>query len=130
MKDEKRGRGRPSVWVKAFGHENKDDFLADKTKRTQAANFYRASVYALLSEAASDIPYLDCIFKVDKAKAACIQKCEIIEQLGRMREQDGYSDKDVLTIASIAAEAYHDGATVKQIKQYILLGRKSGVWDY
>jgi len=128
MKDEKRGRGRPSVYMKVFGHEDKDRFFEYQTKRAQAAHVYAASVFGLLSEAASDIPYLDCIFKVDKAKAACIQKGEIIEQLGRMREQDGYSDRDILTIARIAAKAYHDGVTVKQIKQYILLGRTSGVW--
>jgi len=130
MKDEKRGRGRPSVYMKVFGHEDNDRFFEYQTKRAQAAHAYAASVFGLLSEAASDIPYLDGIFRIEKVKgrSGCIQKCEIIEQLGRMREQDGYSDKDILTIARIAAQAYHDGATVKQIKQYILLGRTSGVW--
>lgn len=126
-------RGRPTV---AAQHMDEDfaNFIAstskDKTTRTQAAIFYRAAVYGLLSEAASDIPYLDGIFCIveQDGMPGVKQKNEIIEQLGRMLEQDGFSESDVLTVAKIAAEAYHNGYTVKQIKAYILNGRKTGQW--
>lgn len=101
--------------------------IPGKTTRTQAAAFYRAAVYGLLSEAASEIPYLDGIF-IQCGDAITKEKNEITEQLGRMREQDGYSDSDILTVAKTAAKAYHDGYTVKQIKAYILNGRKNGEW--
>ncbi len=102
----------------------------DKSTRTQAAHYYSSAAYPLLSEAASEIPFLDGIFCIytENGRGACKQKIEIIEQLGRMREQDGYSDADVLKIARIAAKAYHDGYTVKHIKAYILRGRTKGEW--
>lgn len=126
-------RGRPTA---AARHVDEDfaNYIAstnkDKTTRTQAAIFYRTAVSGPLSEAASEIPYLDGIFCiVEKDGVPGVkEKGEIIEQLGRMLEQDGFSESDVLTVAKIAAEAYHNGYTVKQIKAYILNGRKTGQW--
>lgn len=129
----KRKRGRPTAAAAHAGQDFADDmkrYFSDKTTRTQAAHFYSSAAYPLLSEAASEIPYLDGIFCIFKSNGidALKQKEEIIEQLGRMIEQDGYSDNDVLKVASIAAKAYHDGYKVKEIKAYILHGRKTGEW--
>ena len=128
-------RGRPTA-AKAHGNEELSDFIKqtsrDKTTRTQAAHFYCSAAYSLLekSEAASDIPYLEGIFKLvyDDGIPGVKEKSEIVEQLGRMLEQDGYSEEDVKQIATIAAKAYHDGHTVKEIKAYILHGRMTGDW--
>lgn len=123
----KRKRGRPTV---SAAHGMADfEYLPDATKRTQASHFYCAAVFGIL-EAASDIPHLDGIFAITKSNGmpGLKQKTEIIEQLGRMKEQDGYSDSDVLKIARIAAKAYNDGCTVKEIKAYILRGRTKGEW--
>ena len=114
-------RGRPTA---AATHSDEDfavtiaDMFSGKTKRTYAAIYYRSAVYPLLSEAASVIPYLDGIFRHDDT--GCYQKGEIIEQLGRMLEHDGHSPEDVLYFATLAAQHYHDGYTVKQIKAWLL----------
>lgn len=101
------------------------DMFPGKTKRTYASIYYRSAVYSLLSEAASEIPYLDGIFRLDDAGMACYQKAEIIEQLGRMLEQDGHSPDDVLYFARLAAQHYHNGYTVKEIKAWLLQIRKA-----
>ena len=64
---------------------------ADKhrTRRSHVADYYRGSVFGILEDH-SDIPYLEGIFRIDGN--ACIEKCEIIEQLGRMHVQDGYDE--------------------------------------
>lgn len=57
-----------------------------------------------------------------------IQKDEIIEQLGRMLVQDGYSEDSVIEAATIAAKLYRMGYTVKEIKAYLIRVRKTGSW--
>lgn len=131
----KRKRGRPTVAAKLMDEEwaaqIKSNFQ-DKTTRTQAARQYQMEVYGLLSEAASDIPYLDGIW--GQVEMPCggppglKMKSTIIEQLGRMLAQDHYSKADVITVAKIAAKAYHDGCTVKEIVAYIQHGRNTGKW--
>lgn len=126
-------RGRPTAATQHCDKGLSDTIKAnypDSTTRTHAAIYYRSCVMSLL-EAASDIPYLDGIFKITERENhnhGVREKGEITEQLGRMLEQDGYSQDDVLKVARIAAKAYHDGYTVKQIKAYIQNGRKSGEW--
>lgn len=124
-------RGRPTVTAQHKGEEL-SRFIADlypgRTSRTLAAIYYREEAACLLSEAASSIPHLDGIFRVDEVEHAQYEKGEILEQLGRMLVQDGYARKDVLEVARIAAQAYHDGCTVKQIKTWILKVRKDGTF--
>lgn len=121
-------RGRPTVAATYIG-EDFSQFIKTtrpgKTTRTYAAEYYRSVVYSLLSEAASDIPYLDGIFHCDDGKRELRQKGEIIEQLGRMLEQDGHSPEDILYFATLAAQHYHDGYTVKEIKAWLLEVRKA-----
>ena len=57
-----------------------------------------------------------------------LQKGEIIEQLGRMLVQDGYSEDSVIEAATIAAKLYRMGYTVKEIKAYLIRVRKTGRW--
>lgn len=127
----KRGRGRPTV-TERYTDKAFPDWIKgtcpNRTTRTQATQFYCSTVFGLLSEAASEIPFLDSIFIEGNLHDGTRQKTEIVEQLGRMLTQDGYSESDVKYIAAIAAEAYHEGATVKQIKAYILKGRKTNQW--
>ena len=92
----------------------------DRTHRTHISEYYRGAVFGLLEDN-SDIPYLEKIFRIDNSRPACYQKCEIIEQLGRMLVQDGYSEDSVIEAATIAAKLYRMGYTVKEIKAYGLL---------
>ena len=124
-------RGRPTAATQHMDKKFSDmirNMSPDRTTRNHATQFYCGAVYALLSEAASDIPYLDGIFSVtgtglmEKVK----EKTEIIEQLGRILEQDGYGDEDVLWVAKWAAKAYHDGLTVKEIKG--IISKQRQIW--
>ena len=99
----------------------------DRTHRTHISEYYRGAVFGLLEDN-SDIPYLEKIFRIDNSRPACYQKCEIIEQLGRMLVQDGYSEDSVIEAATIAAKLYRMGYTVKEIKAYLIRVRKTGSW--
>ena len=122
-----KGRGRPTAAAQHLSEDFSQSLIeeySNKTSRTRAAIYYRCAAGFVLSEAASDIPYLDGIYTRDDAKMILREKGEITEQLGRMLEQDGYCKEDVLEVAKIAAQAYHDGCTVKQIKAWIMKVRR------
>lgn len=130
----KRKRGRPSAAVRE-GADELAQFIRvseeGKTTRTQASRFYEASAMVKLSEAASEIPYLDeILFYIDSDGNPHGKKTKrtLIEQIGRMIEQDYCSDELVIAVARIAATAYHEGCTVKQIIAYIQNGRNTGEW--
>ena len=127
--ENKRRRGRPTVFERDH-MEDLDRYIAGmyerKTRRTHVAEYYRSSVFGIL-ERHNDIPYLEEIFLIDGN--ACIQKGEIIEQLGRMYAQDGYSEDTIIDAATLAARFYHNGNTVKEIAAYLRRVRKAKSWD-
>ena len=126
-----RKRGRPTAAAQHLSENFSQSLVyqySDKTSRTRAAIYYRCAANSVLSEAASTIPYLDGIYYNNDAEMILKQKGEITEQLGRMLEQDGYRKEDVIEAARIAAKAYHDGYTVKQIKAYLMKVRKEGAF--
>lgn len=119
-----RRRGRPTA-AEYHGFSDIGEIIAAgsaKTKRQQAAHFYASCVFGILSEAASDIPHLDGIFRiVDEAGGKAVyQRTEIIEQLGRLYQQDGADEAEIIEAATAAANLYHGGATVKEIKQALV----------
>ena len=125
----KRRRGRPTV----FQRDHREDFdrfisgmYEGKTRRTHVAEYYRSSVFGIL-ENHSDIPYIEEIFRINGN--ACIQKGEIIEQLGRMYAQDGYGEDTIIDAATLAARFYHNGNTVKEIAAYLRRVRKAKSWE-
>ena len=97
-----------------------------RTHRTHVNQYYRAAVFGILEEH-KEIPYLEEIFKM--CQCLCIQKDEIIEQLGRMYAQDGYSEETIVEAAMLAARFYHNGNTVKEIAAYLRRVRKAKSWD-
>ena len=97
-----------------------------RTHRTHVNQYYRAAVFGILEEH-KEIPYLEEIFKI--GQCLCIQKDEIIEQLGRMYAQDGYSEETIVEAATLAARFYHNGNTVKEIAAYLRRVRKAKSWD-
>ncbi len=129
--EQKRSRGRPTVATEYFGNAAQAFGMimsAGKkvTKRSIADYVYCDAALRIIKEAASEIPFVEEIFSVDREKE---QYCRsILSQLGRMSIQDSYTDVDVIAIARIAAEARHDKCTVKQIEKYIRRGRMTGEW--
>lgn len=63
-----------------------------------------------------------------QAKSKQTFKATILEQIGRMNYQDGYSENDCVYILQVAANALYNGCTVKQIVKYIRHGRKTNEW--
>ena len=122
-------RGRKDVFTQNGCVMLKKLFEGDgNTKRTLQARYYQVCVQGLLTEAASEFPILKRIFFLDKVNQTIVWKREILEQLGRMLNQDGYPREDVITVARAAAEMLADGWQVKTIKRYILKGRTTGEW--
>ena len=126
--ENKRRRGRPTVFQRDHMEGMEKLCTADKhrTRRSHVADYYRGSVFGILEDH-SDIPYLEGIFRIDGN--ACIEKCEIIEQLGRMHVQDGYDEETIIYAATLAARFYHNGNTVKEIAAYLRRVRKAKRWD-
>lgn len=122
-------RGRKDVFTQSGCMGLKKLFENDgNTKRTLQARYYQVCAQGVITEAASEFPILNKIFYLDKDSQTIVWKREILEQLGRMLNQDGYPREDVITVARIAAEMLADGWQVKAIKRYILNGRKTGEW--
>lgn len=123
-----RRRGRPTVFERDHMEGMEKLCTADKhrTRRSHVADYYCGSVFGILEDH-SDIPYLEGIFRIDGN--ACIEKCEIIEQLGRMHVQDGHDEKTIIYAATLAARFYHNGNTVKEIAAYLRRVRKAKSWD-
>ena len=127
--ENKRRRGRPTIFQRDHmeGFEKYCQSLGDEhTRRTLAAKYYRSAVFGIL-ERHKDIPYLEEIFKT--GPCSCIQKDEIMEQLGRMYAQDGYDEDTIVAAATLSARFYHNGNTVKEIAAYLRRVRKAKRWD-
>ena len=126
--ENRRRRGRPTVFERDHMEGMESLCMANdyRTRRTHVAEYYRAAVFGILEDH-NDIPYLEEIFRIDGN--ACIQKGEIIEQLGRMHVQDGYDEDTVIYTATHAARFYHNGNTVKEIAEYLRRVRKAKSWD-
>ena len=94
--ENKKKRGRPTVYkrdhMEGIGRDL--EIFDGRTHRTHVNQYYRAAVFGILEEH-KEIPYLEEIFKM--CQCLCIQKDEIIEQLGRMYAQDGYSEETILS---------------------------------
>ena len=127
--ESKKRRGRPSITEKIAG-SNVSDFeqVITNGKKYRSRRSIVDAAYAitaagiLLSESASEIDDMELI--------CCDEyQCRsILNQLGRMHRQDGYSENDVIEIAKEAIKGKRDGRSVKEIEQYIRHGRLTGEW--
>lgn len=125
-------RGRPTVFVARTGsdveHCLPSSGLGNKTRRTQASAYYVAIAHQVLKESGFDIPYLDEIYDCDPSTGRIRRKSVIIDQIGRLWDQDGESPEFVKEVATWAAKAYHDGLSAKQVAECIRYGRKTRDW--
>lgn len=119
----KRKRGRPSVFEmysenpqKAAAIYAPNSIFTYKTARSAANQYYASAGLSIILEAQ---PFENSdVFVSDDAKEAYCYS--ILEQLGRMSLQDGYSDDDVLFIAKIAAKAKRERIVPLKILSGIL----------
>ena len=112
MEQEKRGRGRPKI----------DAHLTEvgAPSRRQAINaMYMFEGVHLLSVAATDIPDSHLLYQSDDATMTVKSKNGILEQLGRMIEQDHFSEEDCVYIANLAIAALKNGSTSRDVEKAI-----------
>jgi len=112
MEQEKRGRGRPKIdtHITEFGAPS----------RRQAINaMYMYEGVHLLSVAATDIPDSHLLYQSDDATMTVKSKNGILEQLGRMIEQDHFSENDCIYIANLAIAALKNGKTSREVEKAI-----------
>lgn len=70
----------------------------------------------LISEAATEIPYHELLWHSDDATRKVVSRNGILEQLGRMTEQDHSSNEDCIYVAKLAAAAVKAGHTTREIE--------------
>ena len=128
--EKKRGRGRPTVTEKWLGESAKSYesiIMGGKkrcTRRTISDTAYAYTAMKILSEAASEIEDLELILN-HQTQYMCRS---ILNQLGRMSQSEGYSDKCIVRIAKAAIQDRKNGYSVKDIEKYIRHGRVTNEW--
>ena len=130
---EKKKRGRPSIDEQ---HDGFVQFLANTDTRNMSHRahvnlFYRTSGVSFVTDHRDSIPHHDTL--IQPYKDSYIQKkvgVGVLEQLGRMIEQDRYAESDVLQIAVIASDALYKGLKAKEVEQYIRRGRVKNIWTW
>ena len=109
MEEKKRGRGRPRL-----------DVPNSRRSRRQAVNsMYVNKAAQLISEAAADIPDGKLLWYSDKATWTIKSKDGILEQIGRMLEQDQHEQSHCVYITNLAIAALKNGCTCREIEKAI-----------
>ena len=109
MEEKKRGRGRPRL-----------DVPNSRRSRRQAVNsMYVNKAAQLISEAAADIPDGKLLWYSDKATWTIKSKDGILEQIGRMLEQDQHEQSHCVYITNLAIAALKNGCTCRDIEKAI-----------
>ena len=122
---ENKKRGRPDVFSSYYG---------------ESANTYRGIVRQCL-DIGTDTPRAMAnrqyvLSGLELAEQAgmehfCTRKefrPQVLEQIGRMYLQNGYSREACYKVLKICGDAYATGTTVKAIVKYIRNGRMTGEW--
>lgn len=130
---EKKKRGRPSV--DARDGSDLVEVIANydtqmKTHRSHVNEYYRLEAVDFLRNHLSELPHA-CKLIVPYKDSYIPRKTglAVLEQLGRMILQDGYSDDDVLTVANVATTLLSEhGFKVKEVERYMRHGRTTGEW--
>ena len=126
--EKRQGRGRPRISKLIAGEHSAlyEKVITDgkqyRSLRSIADTAYVFTAASILSEAASEIEDLELLFS---NQYVCRS---VLNQLGRMSRSDGFSNKDVVTVAKAAIQGKKNGYSVKEIEQYIRNGRVTGEW--
>ena len=104
---EKRKRGRPAIDVSMTSWLN-------GTHRTHVNALYMYEGVSIISEAASEIPDHELLWFADDRTQTAGGKQGILEQIGRMRLQDGYGFDSCAAIAGLAVCALKQKYTSRE----------------
>ena len=128
--EKKRGRGRPRVaeYIMGESASSYEKVLtsgkAYRSRRSISDTVYAFKAADILMEAASDIEDLEILLNF-QSEYMCRS---ILNQLGRMRLTEGYSNESIINVAKAAIQDRKNGGSVKEIEQYILHSRVTGEW--
>lgn len=129
METDSKKRGRPDVFTRDYG-ENAEVQKAlmnnffEGCKRTITNTHYVVEGLRVANDVyGEDGAKEKFCYPSGKFKGACI-----LEQIGRMRLQDGYSANDCADILKTAVLLREDGFKVKSVSQWIRNGRTTGEW--
>lgn len=112
MTEQKRKRGRPKLPTPIT-----EDYAPSRRQAVNAMYMYEA--VDLITEAATEIPNGDLLWNSDANTRTATSKNGILEQIGRMLIQDGFSARDCVYIADLAAEAVYAGYTSRDVEKAI-----------
>ena len=118
MENEKRKRGRPRI----------DAHLSEATapSRRQAVNEkYLFDAVHLISVAATEIPDSQILWHSDDVTRTAKGRNGILEQIGRMLEQDHAPRADRIYVTNLAIRAVKAGHTTREIEKAIREIRKA-----
>ena len=91
----------------------------DKENRTAQNAYYAAIGFGILGDVYKDF------FFTPKGKG---KRWGILEQIGRMSDQNNYDEQSCKEIGIQAIELYKNGWTVKALERWIRDGRTTGQW--
>ena len=111
MGEVKAKRGRPRIKTIPTGF--------NMSRRREVNTMYMYSAVGLISEAAAEIPNQELLWYADDETKTARGKNGVLEQIGRMLEQDHYSEEDCIYIANLAAQASASGYTSREIENAI-----------
>ena len=112
MENEKRKRGRPRI----------DAHLSEATapSRRQAVNEkYMFDAVHFISVAATEIPDNHLLWHSDDTTQTAKGRNGILEQIGRMLEQDHAPQTDCIYVTNLAIQAVKAGHTTREIEKAI-----------
>lgn len=112
MTEKKRKRGRPKLPTPIT-----EDYASSRRQAVNAMYMYEA--VDLIKAAAAEIPNGDALWFADDRTRTAASKNGVLEQIGRMRVQDGFSDGDCIYIANLAADAVNGGFTSREVERTI-----------
>lgn len=112
MTEKKRKRGRPKLPTPIT-----EDYASSRRQAVNAMYMYEA--VDLIKVAAAEIPNGDVLWFADDRTRTAASKNGVLEQIGRMRVQDGFSDGDCIYIANLAADAVNGGFTSREVERTI-----------
>ncbi len=118
MDDEKRGRGRPKIDASVASS------LASSRRAQLNAKYMFDGVF-LLSRAGDKIPDSDLLWHSDDATYTAGDGRAILEQIGRMLEQDHIAEEDCIYVANLSAQAVKAGHATREVEKAIRAIRKT-----
>ena len=113
--DTKNRRGRPKIFFDGLY-----SIYFDKEKRT-AQNMYYVGEAVKVLGIKQDNPFWI-------TSRGNFKNQGILEQIGRMYDQDGYTEEQCKSVAETAVHLKNNGYKVKAIESWIRNGRITGEW--